>query len=96
MLDSFSFTTEQLDYAFTNFERSPAAALSFLAADTGVANTPADLGPLIDGVPDVVTEKCVADFMCATDLSLVHPPPLAFTRLQPRWPHSQVTRSRRR
>ena len=72
LLHSVEFTTEQLDYAYANFERSPAAALSFLAANTGVANTPADLGPLIDGVPDIVTERCVADFMRATDLSLMH------------------------
>ncbi len=45
---------------------------TFIVANTGVANTPADLGPLIDGVLDVVTEKCVADFMRATDLSLMH------------------------
>ncbi len=37
-----------------------------------VANTPADLGHLVDGVPDIVTEKCVADFMRATDLSSYH------------------------
>ena len=72
LINSVKFTSEQLDFAFNNFERSPAAALSFITANTGIANTPADLGPLLDGVPDVVTERCVAAFMQATDLSLYH------------------------
>ena len=72
LLDSVKFTSEQLDFAFANFERSPAAALAFIVANTGVASTPADLGPLLDGVPDTVTEQCVLDFMRATDLSNYH------------------------
>ena len=44
LLDSVKFTSEQLDYAYSNFERSPAAALAFTVANTGIANTPADLG----------------------------------------------------
>ncbi len=38
----------------------------------GVASTPADLGPLLNGVSDAVTEQCVADFMRTTDLSNYH------------------------
>jgi len=52
LLDSFQFTAAELSYAANNFERSPVAALAFLAANTGIANTPEDLGPLLDGTPD--------------------------------------------
>jgi hypothetical protein len=59
--DQVSYSTEQLDWIYDNFERSPAAALAFISANTGIANTPADLGSLIDAV----TEHCVAAFIRA-------------------------------
>ncbi len=49
---SYKFTEAELEYAADNFEQSPVAALAFLAANTGIASTPEDLGPLLDGVPD--------------------------------------------
>jgi hypothetical protein len=49
---SYRFTEAELEYAAEKFEQSPVAALAFLAANTGIANTPEDLGPLLDGVPD--------------------------------------------
>ena len=51
-MGSFQFTEEELAYAADNFERSPVAALAFSVANTGIANTPEDLGPLLDGPPD--------------------------------------------
>lgn len=65
LLSSVAFTKVQLDYAYNNFERSPAAVLSFLAANTGIANTPADLGSLIDGVPVTLSPKNVLPISCA-------------------------------
>jgi hypothetical protein len=52
IMGSFQFTEEELAYAADNFERSPVAALAFSVANTGIANTPEDLGPLLDGPPD--------------------------------------------
>ena len=72
LLDSIKFDDSQLDWVYENFERSPSAALAFLAANTGVAHTPADLGPLIDGVLENITLQCVKDFMRATDISRIH------------------------
>jgi hypothetical protein len=48
----YKFTEAELEYAADNFEQSPVAALAFLAANTGIASSPEDLGPLLDGVPD--------------------------------------------
>jgi hypothetical protein len=71
LLDSVTFSEAQLDYACNNFERSPAAALAFTVANSGICNTPDDLGPLLDGIPDAVTEECVRAFIKTTDLSLI-------------------------
>jgi hypothetical protein len=54
LLDAVTFSEEQLDYAYSNFERSPTAALAFLTANTGICKKLADLGPLLDGIPDAV------------------------------------------
>jgi len=68
LLDSFHFTAAELSYAANNFERSPVAALAFLAANTGIANTPEDLGPLLDGTPDPA--HLIAAFKCRTEAPL--------------------------
>jgi len=52
IMGSFAFTEAELKFAADNFEESPIAALAFLAANTGIANSPIDLGTLLDGVPD--------------------------------------------
>jgi hypothetical protein len=52
IMGSFAFTEAELKFAADNFEESPIAALAFLAANTGIANSPSDLGTLLDGVPD--------------------------------------------
>ena len=52
IMGSFNFTEAELAYAADNFERSPVAALAFAVANTGIANTPEDLGTLLDGPPD--------------------------------------------
>jgi hypothetical protein len=72
LLDSFSFSTAQLDYISDNFERSPAAALAFITANTGICKKLPDLGPLLDGVPDAIIEACVQKFKQTTDLSIIH------------------------
>ena len=52
IMGSYRFTEAELAYAADNFERSPVAALAFSVANTGIANTPEDLGPLLDGPPN--------------------------------------------
>ncbi len=52
IMSSYRFTEAELAYAADNFERSPVAALAFSVANTGIANTPEDLGPLLDGPPN--------------------------------------------
>jgi hypothetical protein len=52
IMTSYKFTVAELAYAADNFERSPVAALAFSVANTGIANTPEDLGPLLDGPPN--------------------------------------------
>jgi hypothetical protein len=52
IMGSYHFTEAELAYAADNFERSPVAALAFSVANTGIANTPEDLGPLLNGPPN--------------------------------------------
>jgi hypothetical protein len=70
--DAVTFDAEQLDHVYSNYERSPASALAFLTANTGICNKPSDLGPLLDGVADDIIEDCVKRFKKTTDLSSVH------------------------
>jgi hypothetical protein len=72
LLDSFNFDEVQIEYIVNNFERSPAAALAFTTANTGICKKPADLGPLLDGVPDSIVEGCVQRFKTNTDLACIH------------------------
>ena len=44
----------------------------FIAANTGICKKLQDLGPLLDGIPDSVTEQCVQNFKRNTDLSRIH------------------------
>jgi hypothetical protein len=72
LLDSVTFNEAQIQYIIDNFERSPAAALAFTTANTGICKKPADLGPLLDGVPDSIVERCVQRFKKSTDLACIH------------------------
>ena len=68
IMGSFAFTEAELKFAADNFEDSPIAALAFLAANTGIANSPSDLGPLLDGVPDPA--PLIAAFKSRTEAPL--------------------------